>query len=175
MIHRSLAALAAAITLVAASATTALPAHGLATLVACPLGTQTVTWSPGLTYVPQPTSLHIEGILASCVSATDPALNNATFVINGSGTGSCLTSSFPNATMVVDWNDGPDSVITYDLTVNIKPAGETVFVSVGQVDSGQFAGGDVVRTTAEVTLDLAACLTTGLNSSSGPTSLTVTG
>ncbi|TYB47502.1 hypothetical protein FXF51_57820 [Nonomuraea sp. PA05] len=141
----------------------------------CPLGTQTVTWSPGLTFVSQPTSLHIEGTLATCASTASPALNNATFVINGSGTGSCLASSFPNATMVVDWNDGPGSVITYDLTVNIKPAGETVFVAVGEVDSGQFAGGDVVRSTAEVTLDLTACLTTGLTSSSGPTSLTIAG
>jgi hypothetical protein len=78
--------------------------------------------------------------------------------------------------MVVDWNSGANSVIRYNLTVNIKPAGETVFVSEGEVVSGQFAGAQVVRTTVEATLDALKCLTVqGVMTASGPTALVIAG
>jgi hypothetical protein len=143
------------------------------TLVDCSVGAEATTFTPGLTFVPQPTSVHVDGTLADCVS-TDLAINSATFTINGGGTGSCLTSSF-NSTMVVDWNSGANSVIRYDLTVNIKPDGETVFVSVGEVVSGQFAGARVVRATAEATLDVTKCLDGGVRNASGPATLTIVG
>jgi hypothetical protein len=80
------------------------------------------------------------------------------------------------STMIVDWNSGPNSVIRYTLTVNIKPDGETVFVSVGQVVSGQFAGATVVRATAEATLDVTGCRTSdGVRHASGPAALALVG
>jgi hypothetical protein len=160
--------------------TTVLPvgtqmASAAVTLVACPAGTEATDFQPGLTLVPRPTTVHVEGTLGSCVSTSNPAINNATFTINGSGTASCLTASF-NSTMVVDWNSGANSVIRYNLTVNIKPAGETVFVSEGEVVSGQFAGAQVVRTTIEATLDALKCLTVqGVMTASGPTALVIAG
>jgi hypothetical protein len=150
------------------------PAHSEATLVECPIGTETVNFNPGLTFVPRPTSVHVDGTLGPCVSTSNPAINNATFTINGAGTGSCLASNF-DTTMVVDWNDGPNSVIRYFLTVNIKPAGETIFVSLGEVQSGQFAGALVVRATVETTVDATKCLTTGVTTASGPATLTLVG
>jgi hypothetical protein len=161
---------------VAAAGSASATAAGLATLVACPLGTEATTFTPGLTFVPRPTSVHVEGTLGGCVSTTNPSINNATFTIDGHGTASCLLPTFDSTMVVVDWNSGANSVIRYTLTVNIKPGGETVFVSVGQVVSGQFAGAAVVRATVEATLDVAKCLTgDGVRHASGPAALALVG
>lgn len=61
------------------------------------------------------------------------------------------------STVVVDWNSGADSVIRYDITVIIKPAGETIFITEGEVVGGQFAGAQVVRATADLSADVTAC------------------
>lgn len=147
----------------------------LLTLVSCPLGTEAVTFQPGLTYTPKPTNVHIEGTMGPCSSLSNPLISSATFTVNGSGTASCLAAQF-DSTMVVDWNDGPNSVIRYNITINAKPNGESVFISEGEVVSGQFAGAQVVRTTADVTLEVTKCLTEdGLEHASGPVTLTLAG
>jgi hypothetical protein len=152
----------------------AAPAHSAVTLVDCTAGTEMSTFNPPLTFVTQPTTVHVDGTLGPCVSTTNPNINSATITINGSGTADCLLASF-NSTYVAHWNNGPNSVIRYTTTINIKPDGETVFVALGQVVSGQFEGAEVVRTTVEATVDVLACLTTGVRTISGPTTLTLIG
>lgn len=158
------------------SASAAPSAEGdLLTLVSCPLGDEAVRFQPGLTYEPEPTNVHIEGTMGPCASLSNPEIAYATFTVNGSGTASCLAAQF-NSTMVVDWNDGPNSVIRYNITINAKPNGESVFISEGEVVSGQFEGAQVVRTTADVTLEVTKCLTEeGLEHASGPVTLTLVG
>ncbi|MFF5900893.1 hypothetical protein ACFY8O_33940 [Streptomyces argenteolus] len=147
----------------------------LLTLVSCPLGTEAASFQPGLTYTPQQTNLHIEGTIGPCLSVSNPSITSATFVVNGSGTASCTSAEF-DSTLVVDWDSGPNSVIDYNLTINAKPNGESVFITVGEVVAGQFAGAAVVRTTADVTLDVTKCLTAeGLEEAAGPVTLTLVG
>ncbi|MFV2116804.1 hypothetical protein ACFHW0_31395 [Micromonospora sp. LOL_025] len=148
------------------------PANATPTLVACSPGTETTTFDPPLTLITQQTDVHVDGTLGPCVSTTNPNINGATFTIDGEGPASCLLANF-NSTYVANWNDGPDSVITYYTNVNLKPAGVTVFVSYGEVVSGQFQGAQVVRTTVEATIDVLKCATTGVPASSGPTTLTL--
>jgi hypothetical protein len=173
--HRWRLVTAALVALVAAVVVgPAAPAHSAVTLVDCTAGTETSTFNPPLTFVTQPTTVHVDGTLGPCVSTTNPNINSATISINGSGTADCLLATF-NSTYVAHWNDGPNSVIRYTTTINIKPDGETVFVALGQVVSGQFEGAEVVRTTVEATVDALACLTTGVRTISGPTTLTLIG
>lgn len=146
-----------------------------ATLVACPLGTQAIRFDPGLTLVPRHTTVHVDGVLGPCVSAANPHINNATFTVDGSGTALCLTANF-RTSMVVDWNSGPDSIVDLDLNVSLRPAGENVVVTTGRVVSGQFAGAQIIRVTAELTVDFLGCLThEGVTAAAGPSAMLVVG
>ncbi len=168
-----LLALAAAVTMSVTAAPGTATANDLTPLVSCPGGFETVTFNPGLTFIPRPNSVHVDGFLAPCVSTSNPEITSATFIVDGAGTGSCLLSDF-HTTMVVDWSAGPNSVIRYDVTVNVKPAGQTVFITVGRVHSGQFAGANILRSTVELTADAAKCATQeGVQTAFGPANLTV--
>ncbi|GAB2597290.1 hypothetical protein GCM10027168_32700 [Streptomyces capparidis] len=167
------AALLAALLLPLLALTGTAPAHAAPTLAACPTGWVNAHFSPGLTTESRPTSVDTEGMLGPCLSVGNPAITAARFTTHGTGMASCTAAAF-DTTAVVDWNAGPDSVIDYHITVNLKPAGESVLVAEGEVVEGQFAGATVLRVATGLQPSVTGCLTAeGVTESSGPHALAV--
>ncbi|MFI2780711.1 hypothetical protein [Streptomyces sp. ALB3] len=157
--------------MVAASPATAQPS--VLNLLTCPLGTQSTTYSPGLTYTTRPTSYVSEGVVTGCVDLSGHGITSATYTGIGSGTAGCLESSLTN-TMSVNWSNGQSSTVTGTGTIQLKPNGTSVVVHSGQVTSGAFNGSGVTLTLVLTSLDLLGCLTPeGLTNTGGPVTLTV--
>lgn len=76
--------------------------------VSCPLGAQTSTYHPGLTYTPRETSFTASGSLASCVSPTHPEIVGADFSAHGHGVASCTAADFEDHSLY-HWNTGQTS------------------------------------------------------------------
>lgn len=141
--------------------------------VSCPLGTQTSTYHPGLTYTSRETSFTASGSLAPCVSPTHPDIVGADFTGHGHGIASCTAADFEDHSLY-HWNTGQTSRVEGRLTINLKPNGQTVLVRVGEVTSGLFDGATVVQTKVLPSLNLLDCFTSdGLEYVSGPVSLTI--
>lgn len=141
--------------------------------VSCPLGTQTSTYHPGLTYTPQQTTFTASGSLAPCVSPTHPEIVGADFTSSGHGVASCTAADFED-TATYRWNTGQSSKVEGRVTINLKPNGQTVLVRIGEVTGGLFKGATVTQTKVLPALNLLDCATDdGLEYVSGPVNLTV--
>jgi hypothetical protein len=142
-------------------------------VVTCPLGTQSTTYSPGLTNTSRPTSYVSEGVVTGCVDLSGNGITSATYTGTGGGTAGCLESSLTN-TMLVNWSNGQSSTVTGTGTIQLKPNGTSVVVHNGEVTSGAFDGSGVTLTLVLTSLDLLGCLTPeGVTNTGGPVTLTV--
>ncbi len=140
----------------------------------CPLGTQTATYSPGLTLIQRPTAVTVEGALLSCVSS-DPEINTGTYHFSGQGQFSCLLTSQAPFSVTYRWSNGKYSTVRYVSSVNQKVAAGSVVVSTGTVVDGEFKGDAAVRTVEDTTLQSGQCATSeGVTSTTGAASLTFT-
>ncbi|MFJ6699554.1 hypothetical protein ACIQM4_26260 [Streptomyces sp. NPDC091272] len=152
-------------------------AHASVDLVTCPLGTETISYSPGLKYPSTPApnvSLSATGTVGPCVSLD---LNHTAGAVtfNGSGPLNCLGGN-SSGTGKIDWvNAGTtDSKFNFTGGVSLRPNGITVLVLTGQVTSGDYAGKTVINTITLLSTDITACLSpTGLTSSAGPITITI--
>ena len=146
----ALAAVLASAALAAAST----PAHALVD-AAC-LGSETNSFSPGLTNTLAPHDVTYSASLR-CLSLTDPAIRGASVSGFVSGALRSCTSLLNVNTTTADltWNTGERSVMTTVFTPNYAD-GQLIIVGAGTITSGKFAGSAVASVEA-VVADLLQC------------------
>lgn len=136
-------------------------------------GSQTLSYSPGLTLTPQAVTVSGSGSF-SCPLSSDPAISTGSFTVGpvGATLGCALTGG--SGTFAYTWNTGQVSTVsaTSVVTANL---GVVVVTSTGTVVSGPFAGDTAVFTWTGSSPGLLDCLTpAGVTQYSGPTTLTFT-
>lgn len=141
----------------------------------CPAGSQTVSFSPGVTSTPQNISVTFSVALGVCVSLTQPQIYGGSSQGSVTVTLDCLDLlSTTTGTQTFHWRDGQSSVLSFTRTVtNIN--GQTVITLTGSIICGAFTGRTAVCTVVEPALALTACQTPqGLTGQSGVTTLLIT-
>ncbi len=139
-------------------------------------GTQTVTYSPGLTLVPTSQTITVQAIYSPCVSASQPAVTAGQAGVTTHEVRSCLDVAEPGgATRFITWNTGQTSTFLYNAIVNTV-GGNTVVTLTGTITAGLFAGDSAVQVIVGPTLDTLSCLIPpGITSRFSVTTLTITG
>ncbi|MFI9235443.1 hypothetical protein [Streptomyces sp. NPDC053079] len=131
-------------------------------------GSNSIAFSPGLTFSTKPTQITGRGDYR-CVS-TDPSVTAAKSVIKGGGENSCLLSHSVTKEHIT-WNTGERSTVVYDVGVVPQPAGEAVVLVAGKVTSGKFTGRRVASPGVQLTADPLKCGTDGVKLIKGPSAL----
>ncbi|WP_027008490.1 hypothetical protein [Conexibacter woesei] len=149
-------------------------AHAL-DLTTC-TGTENATYTPGELLTTRSTAVAYANTY-SCTS-TDPTITGLTS--GGSYTADLSCLSVPTLTTgmrhQIHWNNGDTSNTTSTERAYTTVAGQTIETSVSHVDSGKFAGDEVVQTLTNPALDLLRCLAEpGVTSKQGVLTMTVTG
>jgi len=148
-------------------------AHAVSADVVC-VGTETVTYEPGLSLTPQTVNVTVHGILAPCTSS-DPEITSGTYVQHFTATLSCVTLvSGLAATRVFNWSNGRSSSFSYNRAIN-DVAGQTTVTFAATIVSGKFAGDTAIQQVVFVTPNVLQCLTPpGLTAlGPGPAILTI--
>ena len=141
-------------------------AHAVSADVVC-VGTETVTYEPGLLLTPQTVNVTVHGILAPCISS-DPKITSGTYDQHFTATLSCVTLvNGLAATRVFNWNNGRSSSFSYNRAIN-DVAGQTTVTFAGTIGSGKFAGDTAIEQVAFVTLNTLQCLTSPGLTTLGP-------
>ncbi|MFN6442111.1 MAG: hypothetical protein RMY35_035310 [Nostoc sp. DedSLP01] len=144
-------------------------------LLNCP-GTQSTSFSPGLSLTPQQTTFKAVGSVSPCVSVGDPTINAGTFEATGTGLFSCLLNSTAPYSITYKWNNGKSSTVRYEFFTNVRGVGQTVFTGSGTVLSGEYVGARAVQTLTLITPEATGCVTPqGATSNSGVVTLTFIG
>ncbi len=131
-------------------------------------GSNSIAFSPGLTFSAKPTRITGHGDYR-CVS-TDPSVTAAKSVIKGGGENSCLLSHSVTEERIT-WNTGEQSTVVYDVGVVPQPAGEAVVLVAGKVTSGRFTGRRVASPGVQLTVDPLKCGSGGVRLIEGPSAL----
>ncbi|WP_043628973.1 hypothetical protein [Nonomuraea candida] len=149
----------------------AVPAHAAAP-VQCQ-GTETVTYSPGITFTPQNIEITVSGQFSSCVDGSGQ-VTSGTYGEQFTIFAGCnaLFDDFEGR-RAVEWNTGDSSVID-GAGSSTAVAGQVVTTFTGTVVEGRFQGRPALQTVTLVQPDLLRCLTTGITRTSGLTTLTIT-
>lgn len=173
LVHRlSVPAAALAVAAVLLPAT---PASAAPFQVVCG-GSQTTTYSPGLTNTPQTVQRSGTNIHTPCVSTLPPLTFSGSTSFTSTASLSCLSLTAANTgTDLITWSTGRTSTFAYNRTVTVVQ-GQTVVTLTGSITAGDFTGATAVETITSVNLDLAACSTPqGITSTYGVSELTITG
>lgn len=130
--------------------------HAVSADVLC-VGTETVTYQPGLLLTPQTVNVTVNGILAPCTSS-DPDITSGTYHQNFTATLSCGTLlAGLAATRVFNWSDGQSSSFSYNRAIN-DVGGQTTVTFTGTIVSGKFAGDTAIEQVVFVSLNTLQCL-----------------
>lgn len=141
------------------------------------LGTESVSYNPGITDTPKPVTFTTDDTFGPCLVPGQPTLTGGSATSTGQGVKSCLElkpgNSPENLTETYHWNDKTQSQVQYSTLIILRlPTGQIQTVQEGTVQSGPGAGDIVTETTTLVSLDLTACETPqGLQSVAGPVTL----
>jgi hypothetical protein len=130
-------------------------------LLTCPIGTQAISYNPGITLVPQQGTTSITSVFGPCLSPTRPDITSATSSGTAPQTYSCLTALGGPATTVTRtylWNTGETTVATYTLMTN-RVGGVTIVTLKGVVTAGLFAGSPITQVAQDPVPRLLECLT----------------
>jgi hypothetical protein len=164
---------------VATAITIGLPA-GTGIAAADPLdvectGTQTTTYSPGLTLVPTDQTVNTHTIYGPCVSASTPDLSAGDRSITNHQMASCLDlPGSRSAVTTITWNTGQQSAFSFNRTVT-HAGGNTIVIFTGTIVAGLFAGDSALEVVVGPTLSTLDCLTPpGITSRTGVVTLTIT-
>jgi hypothetical protein len=131
-------------------------AHAVSADVLC-VGTETVTYKPGLLLTPQTVNVTVNGILAPC-SSSDPNITAGTYLQNFTTTLSCGTLlGGLAATRVFNWSNGQSSTFSYNRAIN-DVGGQTTVTFTGTIVSGRFAGDTAIEQVVFATLNTLQCL-----------------
>jgi hypothetical protein len=90
-------------------------------LLTCP-GTAATSYSPGLTFTPQPTSVNSTGTLGPCVGTDSPVVS-ASLSIVAQGTQGCLLGSAAGF-LQLQWNNLTTTTIQGSIAASVRPDGE---------------------------------------------------
>jgi hypothetical protein len=151
-------------------------AHADSHLLVC-TGTQSMQFSPGVTYSIQSTNEVQRDVYAPCLDTSDPTLTG------GSGVASVYSPGMTCNTLDTVqpfyqnfyWNDllNSYSQVYFDQTTQLEVNGTTVITSSGIVSGGYGKGDSVLQVTTLLNLNLGACSSpTGMVSISGAVVLT---
>ena len=150
------ALLAAAVLVLSGLVVPATTASATSMDVSC-VGTETVTYQPGLLLTVQSVAVTVNGILAPCTSS-DPAITSGTYLQNFTATLSCSTVfAGLAATRVFQWSNGQSSTFSYNRAIN-NVGGQTTVTFTGTIVSGRFAGATAVQQVVFVTPNTLQCL-----------------
>ncbi|MGW0931412.1 hypothetical protein [Streptomyces sp. NPDC002644] len=162
-------ALAAAGLMVAAPS-----AHASGVDIACLIGTSQATYDPPLTNTPQTVDIGVTETYG-CTSLSTSVSSGST-AYSATSEADCLltANSYPGATRTYHWNDGRSSTITFTVSNAVRAVdGTTTVTSVGTVTAGLGVGGTATRVVVQPQLDLPACGTTGVSSTTGTATLAI--
>ncbi|GGT46775.1 hypothetical protein ACFFV7_28665 [Nonomuraea spiralis] len=135
-------------------------------------GSQTVTYTPGLTDQPREVTVSGKDPLIECVSSSDPTIFQATSTFSATGTFSC-TSGTRAGSRRITWNNGNTSTLSSTSTVSLNGAESLVLIK-GVVVDGEFRGARWTGTFTMFSTKPQACLTAqGLAGVSGPLTLSI--
>lgn len=117
------------------------------------IGTETVTYQPGLLLTPQTVNVTVKGTLTPCTGVT-----SGSYLQSFTATLSCATVlAGLAATRVFHWNDGTSSTFSYERRIN-NAGGQTTVTFVGTITAGRFAGSSAVQQVVFVTPNTLQCL-----------------
>lgn len=145
------------------------PSHAAAA-VSC-AGSNTITFSPGLSLAERQTGIGGSGTYG-CLS-TDPALRSGTSSVSGGGRNGCF---FSDATTVerITWNTGEQTTVVYHLGNVQQVAGQAVVLVTGRVEKGRFEGRTVASPGLQLALDPLKCPSKdGVEQIIGPSTLVI--
>jgi hypothetical protein len=147
-------------------ALTAPYAHAASVDVTC-VGTETVSYQPGLLLTSRQVSVAVTGILAPCTSS-DAGVTSGNYVENFMATLSCSTLlSGRTGTRVFHWSNGRTSTFNFNRALN-NVGGQTTVTFTGDIVSGEFAGDTVLEQVVFVTPSVLQCLVSPGLTSLGP-------
>jgi hypothetical protein len=162
---------------VALATVVAAPTAGATTLLTCP-GSNTTTYTPGLTNTPTP-------VAVSTSSSFGPCVNAATLLELRTGSAvaslapqerSCTDLLSPNqGTRTFSWSTGTTSTFTFDASSSYVAGGAIQIVLTGTITAGEFTGKSAVGTVTNANLDLTACDGSGITQANGLATFTITG
>jgi hypothetical protein len=142
------------------------PAHALAAGTTACEGSQTVSYSPGLSLRRREVTIHGTSTLGRCVSSADPTITGGKSTFTATGRLSCTSGDY-SGTRKVTWNNGRTSTMSFTSVVSVS-AGESVVAIKGTVTDGEFSGQKWSAAFTMFTTRPAACATTeGLPTASG--------
>ncbi|REE95034.1 hypothetical protein DFJ69_0407 [Thermomonospora umbrina] len=161
---------AAAVTVLGTVVLGADPAHAAA-LTQCQ-GSETVTYSPGVTFTPQSIEITVSGRFSSCVDVsgrvTSGSYGERFTIFVGCN---ALLDGFEGRRVIV-WNTGDSSTVE-GTGSSTAVAGQVITTFTGTVVQGRFQGRSAVQTVTLVQPGFLKCLTTGFTGATGPTTLTI--
>ena len=131
-------------------------AHAVSLDVTC-VGTETVTYQPGLLLAPQTVQVVVTGILAPCTSS-DAGVTASSYQESFATTLSCSTLfAGRTGTRVFHWSNGQSSTFSFNRAIN-DVGGQTTVTFAGTIVSGEFTGDTVVEQVVFVTPGILQCL-----------------
>lgn len=143
------------------------PASAAVIDIAC-LGSQTVTYSPGLTLVPTNQAISVTTHYSSCVSTTQPSITSGSSSVSTNVPGrTCLSPlDTDTITVTITWNTNQTSTFTATRTVTDLAA--TILVTyTGTVVSGVFTGSLLAQVIEYPNIVTITCAITPLTSRTG--------
>jgi len=139
------------------------------------LGTESDTYSPGVTFQPRPFTVTTAGRLSSCVDGSGAVVSGAygpeQFTLDVGG--SDLFDDF-HSVRTIRWNTGDTSVMEGSGESN-EVAGQVITTITGTITRGRFQGLSGVQVITLPQPGLLQCLTTGYTGATGVTTLTLGG
>ncbi|QQQ79206.1 hypothetical protein IOD16_12680 [Saccharothrix sp. 6-C] len=159
----------ALVAVLAAGAST-VPAHALALEQTC-VGTEVTTFDPPLTLTARPVTVTVSGVYPACTST---GAVTGTYAETFSLTASCLVLfDSGSALRTFTWGGTvAPSEFQYNVTSSAV-AGQVVVTNTGVITSGGFAPAGAEQVITLVTPNVVQCLSGGVSSVTGPTTLTI--
>ncbi|MFE9934656.1 hypothetical protein [Streptomyces sp. NPDC005533] len=154
------------------------PARADTSLVAC-TGTQHINWDPGLRLYTQEVTTSGGTNLSSCTDSEDPAITSGSSSFSGPEETSCLDLLSPPAgSETITWNTAETTTFSWTASeiVVTGAAGNLIVTITTDIESGKYAGRDIVYVLTSQSIDLLSCFPlfgNGLESASGPAVLTI--
>ncbi len=129
-------------------------------MLTCRIGTQAISYNPGISFVPRQGVTSITSVFGPCLSPSRPDITSAISSGTAPQTYSCLTVLGGPPTTVTRtyfWNTGETTVATYTLMTN-RVGGVTIVTLKGVVTAGLFAGSPITQVALDPVPRLLECL-----------------
>lgn len=136
------------------------------------VGTEVTTYNPPLTFTTRPVTITVNGVFTSCTNPAAPTgFYSETFTISAS----CLVpleAASPTRTIVWGNPASQPSTFRYNVT-ETEVGGQLIVTSTGAITHGTFAPASAEQIVTLVTPNLLQCLSTGIATVTGPTTLLI--